>query len=68
MKNFTRDEAGEKIIKFGGKVTGSVSKNTDYVIAGENAGSKKTKAIEIGIKIMDEEELISRFKEVEESK
>lgn len=68
LQDFTRDEAGEKIIKFGGKVTGSVSKNTDYVIAGENAGSKKTKAIELGIKIINEEELISRFKEVEESK
>ena len=68
LQGFTREEAGGKIIKLGGKVTGSVSKNTDFVILGENAGSKKTKAAQLGIKIMNEEELILHFKEAEKNK
>jgi DNA ligase (NAD+) len=49
-----RDEARELIEKAGGKVSGSVSKNTHYVVAGEEAGSKLTKAQELGVAILDE--------------
>ena len=42
----------------GGQVSGSVSKNTDYVIVGENPGSKYEKALELGIEIIDEERLL----------
>ena len=52
-----RDEARDLIEKAGGKVSGSVSKNTDYVVAGEEAGSKLTKAQELGITILGEPEL-----------
>ena len=52
---FTRDEATEKIELFGGKVSGSVSKKTSYVVVGENAGSKERKARELGIPILSEE-------------
>ena len=57
LNAFKREDAGEKIIRLGGKVTGSVSKNTDYLIAGEKAGSKKNKANELGINIMTEGDL-----------
>ena len=56
LENFTRNEAKELIESRGGKVSGSVSKNTDYVIAGESAGSKLQKAIELKIKILSEDE------------
>lgn len=55
LENFSRDEAKEVIVKRGGKATGSVSKNTDYVVAGDNAGSKEQKALDLGITILDEE-------------
>ena len=55
LSKFTRDEASEKIELFGGKVSGSVSKKTSYVILGENAGSKERKARELGITILDED-------------
>lgn len=50
----TRDEATDLIVAAGGKVTGSVSKKTDYVVAGDEAGSKLTKAERLGITILDE--------------
>lgn len=54
LQNFSRDEAKEAIISRGGKASGSVSKNTDYVVIGENAGSKAAKAEELGRPILDE--------------
>lgn len=54
LENFTRDSAKEAIVSRGGKATGSVSKKTDYVVAGENAGSKRQKAEDLGITILDE--------------
>ena len=56
LANYTRDAASALIIERGGIVKGSVSKKTDYVIAGEKAGSKLTKAQELGIKILSEED------------
>lgn len=55
LEDFTRDSAKEAIISRGGKAAGSVSKKTDYVVVGENAGSKATKAEELGITILDED-------------
>lgn len=57
-----RKEAAEKIEKFGGKAASAVSKKTDYVVAGENAGSKLTKAQQLGITILSEEELLEMMK------
>lgn len=59
MEKFTRNEAKELIESSGGKVTGSVSKKTDLVIAGEDAGSKYDKAVKLGVTIWDEEQLSS---------
>ena len=56
LSNYTRDEASALIEKYGGKASGSVSKKTSYVLAGENAGSKLTKAQELGIPVISEEE------------
>ena len=57
LAHFTRDEAKKMIEDAGGKVTGSVSKKTDYVVAGADAGSKLDKAKEQGVKVIDESEL-----------
>ena len=53
-----RDEAKDKVEAAGGKVAGSVSKKTDYVVAGAEAGSKLTKALELGVKVIDENQLM----------
>jgi DNA ligase (NAD+) len=53
----SRDEIAELIIAHGGKVSGSVSKKTSFVLAGEDAGSKLEKAKKLGIRIVDETEL-----------
>ena len=53
-----RKEATDKILQYGGKAAGSVSKKTDYVLAGENAGSKLTKAQQLGVPVITEEEFL----------
>ena len=58
LSKFTRDEATEKIELFGGKVSGSVSKKTSFVVVGENAGSKERKARDLGIPILTEDEFL----------
>ncbi|MFZ0136645.1 MAG: NAD-dependent DNA ligase LigA [Candidatus Sulfotelmatobacter sp.] len=57
LAHFTRDEAKKMIEDAGGKVTGSVSKKTDYVVAGADAGSKLDKAKELGVNVIDEKAL-----------
>ena len=54
LSGMTRDEAKAALQARGAKVTGSVSKNTDYVVAGENPGSKMDKAEQLGVEILDE--------------
>ena len=60
LPTLKREEAAAKIEAAGGKVSGSVSKKTDYVVAGEEAGSKLDKAQKLGVKIIDEAELLRR--------
>ena len=62
LSSFTRDQAGAIIESFGGKTSSSVSKKTDYVLAGENAGSKLTKAESLGIAIISEAEFEEMIK------
>jgi len=57
LANFTRDEAKKMIEDAGGKVTGSVSKKTDYVVAGSDAGAKLDKAKDLGVAVIDEKEM-----------
>jgi DNA ligase (NAD+) len=57
LPNLTRDEATRMIKRAGGKVTGSVSKKTDYVVAGENPGTKLAKAQDVGTDVLDEDGL-----------
>ncbi|MDN5849231.1 MAG: NAD-dependent DNA ligase LigA [Nitrococcus sp.] len=54
LASFTRQEAQERIEALGGRVTGSVSKNTDYVVIGDTPGAKREKAVQLGIKLLDE--------------
>lgn len=61
LEHFTRNELKEKLIELGAKVTGSVSKNTDYLIAGEEAGSKLTKAESLNVPIIDEAKVIEEI-------
>lgn len=62
LPTYTRTEAGALVEKFGGKVSGSVSKKTSYVIAGEEAGSKLTKAQLLGVPVITEEEFLEMIK------
>ncbi len=59
LQGFSRDSAKEAIIARGGKAAGSVSKNTDYVVIGDNAGSKADKAEQLGVPILDEAGFVS---------
>ena len=63
LSKFTRDEASAIIERFGGKTSGSVSKKTSVVLAGEAAGSKLKKANELGIKVISEDEFLEMIKE-----
>lgn len=58
LENFSRDSAKEAILSRGGKAAGSVSKKTDYVVVGANAGSKETKARDLGLRILNEDEFV----------
>ena len=58
LTHFTREEAKERIENLGGKVTGSVSKKTDFLVAGEDAGSKLTKAKSLEIPVWNEDQLL----------
>ena len=62
LSTMTRDEAKEIIVRLGGKAAGSVSKKTSFVVAGEAAGSKLTKAQELGITILSEQEFLDMVK------
>lgn len=62
LEKFTRKEASDLIEKHGGKTSGSVSKKTDYVLAGEDAGSKLTKAQSLGVEIITEEQFEKMMK------
>jgi DNA ligase (NAD+) len=59
LPTLSRDEAKERLERAGAKVAGSVSKKTDYVVAGDDAGSKLTKAEELGVKVIDEATMLS---------
>ena len=63
LDNYTRNEAEEIIEKFGGKVSSSVSKKTSYVLAGEDAGSKLTKAEILGVQIISEQDFNEMIQE-----
>ena len=62
LENYSRGDASEIIEKFGGKTSTSVSKKTNYVLAGEDAGSKLTKARELGVQIITEQEFMEMIK------
>ena len=62
LSKYSRGEASDIIEKFGGKTSGSVSKKTDYVLAGEDAGSKLDKAQKLGVTVLSEEEFEKMIK------
>jgi DNA ligase (NAD+) len=59
LASMSRDEAGDLVRQMGGTVSGSVSKKTDYVVVGEDAGSKLKKATELGVKTLDEDQFLA---------
>ena len=63
LEHFSRKEAETKITALGGKAAGSVSKKTSYVVAGEAAGSKLTKAQSLGVPVLTEDEFIALMDE-----
>jgi DNA ligase (NAD+) len=63
LEQLTRNDAKQKIEELGGNVTGSVSKNTDLLIAGKEAGSKLKKAQQLNIEIWDEQKLLDLIKQ-----
>jgi DNA ligase (NAD+) len=62
LKSMTREAAGEAIVALGGKVSGSVSKKTSFLVAGEEAGSKLAKAEQLGVKVLDEAQFLALIK------
>lgn len=62
LSSMSRNDAKQKLIDLGAKVVGSVSKKTDYVVIGENPGSKSTKAEQLGIKVLDEDAFLNFIK------
>jgi DNA ligase (NAD+) len=62
LASLTREAATEAIVQRGGKVSGSVSKKTDYVVAGAEAGSKLKKAEQLGVAILDEQAFLELLK------
>ena len=62
LRGFTRKEAEEIIKNFGGKTSASVSKKTDFVLAGDEAGSKLDKAMALGIPVINEDRFIEMIK------
>lgn len=62
LPSLTRDAAAEIIRNLGGKVSSSVSRNTDYVLAGSEPGSKLAKAEELGVRVIDENEFLQLVK------
>lgn len=63
MPNLSRDEGKKMVRDSGGDVSESISSNIDYLVAGENTGSKYDKAKKLGVKIIDEEEFLKLIKE-----
>jgi DNA ligase (NAD+) len=59
LSSLSRDEAGELVRGLGGKLAGSVSKKTDFVVVGDDAGSKLQKATELGLTILDENKFLA---------
>jgi DNA ligase (NAD+) len=63
MSAMSREQAKEEVERRGGKVSGSVSRKTDFVVAGEDAGSKLKKAQELGVRILDEQAFLQLLQE-----
>lgn len=66
LEKYTRTAAGELITSLGGKVTGSVSKKTDYLVVGEDPGSKYDKAVQLGVTVLSEDEFIDLVEKASE--
>lgn len=62
LETMTRDEAHKRIVQYGGQISSSVSNKTDFVLAGENPGSKYDKAVKLGVKVISEKEFLNLLK------